>query len=261
METVERVLGLYRDVYFDFNVKHFHEKLEEEHSIDVSYTWVKGLLQGSGLVAKDKPRGKHRKRREDEPLVGMMLHIDGSKHCWFGDDRYYDLIVILDDANGEIYYAQLVEAESTRTGGGPTGATRPTGRGTLTDPDTVQGRKPPEPAPAGSPAPVPGAQPTPPPASQPRIVLRFAAEKDMLVSGMLASGADLAGKAAVVDVPVGRGHVVMFANNPMWRHQTHGSFSMLFNAILNYDNLGIGRAQARPQAPVRNDEAHNENHQ
>ena len=84
METVERVLGLYRDVYFDFNVKHFHEKLEEEHSIDVSYTWVKGLLQGSGLVAKDKPRGKHRKRRERKLLVGMMLHIDGSKHCWFG---------------------------------------------------------------------------------------------------------------------------------------------------------------------------------
>ena len=60
---------------------------------------------------------------------------------------------------------------------------------------------------------------------------------------------ELAGKAAVVDVPVGKGHVVMFANNPMWRHETHGSFSMLFNAMLNYDNLGVGRTEARP---VRN---------
>jgi len=45
----------------------------------------------------------------------MLLHIDGSKHQWFGDQRWYDLIVILDDANSEIYYAQLVEEESTRT--------------------------------------------------------------------------------------------------------------------------------------------------
>ena len=44
----------------------------------------------------------------------MMLHIDGSEHRWFGDERYYELIVVLDDATSEIYYAQLVEAESTR---------------------------------------------------------------------------------------------------------------------------------------------------
>ena len=48
-------------------------------------------------------------------MVGMMLHIDGSKHRWFGDDRWYDLIVIMDDASSEIYYAQLVEEESTGT--------------------------------------------------------------------------------------------------------------------------------------------------
>jgi hypothetical protein len=45
----------------------------------------------------------------------MLLHIDGSKHRWFQDDRYYDLIVILDDATSQIYYAQLVQEESTRT--------------------------------------------------------------------------------------------------------------------------------------------------
>lgn len=113
VETVEQVLGLYREKYFDFNVKHYHEKLQEEHSINVSYTWVKGLLQGAGLVAKDRVRKKHRKRRERKPLRGMMLHIDGSEHLWFGERKKHDLIVILDDATSEIYHASLVEAEST----------------------------------------------------------------------------------------------------------------------------------------------------
>ncbi len=108
-------MGLYREKYFDLNVKHYHEKLVEEHKIEVSYTWVKGLLQGAGLVAKDSVRKKHRRKRERKPLKGMMLHIDGSHHQWFGDERWHDLIVILDDATGEIYYAALVDAESTST--------------------------------------------------------------------------------------------------------------------------------------------------
>lgn len=115
VEVVERVLGLYREKYFDLNVKHYHEKLVEEHQVEVSYTWVKGLLQGAGLVAKDSVRKKHRRKRERKPLKGMMLHIDGSHHQWFGDDRWNDLIVVLDDATSEIYYAGLVESESTST--------------------------------------------------------------------------------------------------------------------------------------------------
>lgn len=113
--TVEQVLGLYREKYFDLNVRHFHEKLREQHGIQLSYTWVKKALQGAGLVQKNKKRGVHRKRRERRPLPGMLLHIDGSQHRWFQDERYYDLIVILDDATNEIYYAQLVEEESTLT--------------------------------------------------------------------------------------------------------------------------------------------------
>lgn len=113
IKVVEEVLRLYRDEYFDFNVSHFHEKLVEVHRIEVSYTWTKCLLQGAGLVAKDRVRKKHLKRRERRPLPGMLLHIDGSQHQWFGDERWYDLIVILDDATSEIYYAQLVEAEAT----------------------------------------------------------------------------------------------------------------------------------------------------
>lgn len=115
LETVERVLGLYREKYFDFNVRHFHEKLVKEHGIGLSYTWVKLALQGAGLVAKRKVRGVHRKRRGRRPLPGMLLHIDGSEHRWFEHDRWHDLLVVMDDATSQIYYAQLVEEESTRT--------------------------------------------------------------------------------------------------------------------------------------------------
>ena len=115
LETVETVLRLYQEQYFDFNVRHFHEKLSSEHDIQLSYTWVKQALQGAGLVKSRRKRGKHRKRRPRRPLPGMLLHIDASQHRWFCDDRWYDLLVIMDDATSEIYYAQLVEEESTRT--------------------------------------------------------------------------------------------------------------------------------------------------
>src|SRR5579864_2765921 len=115
LATVEAVLGLYREKYFDLNVRHFHEKLKSEHQVDLSYSWVKAALQGAGLVRRQRQRGVHRKRRARRPLPGMLLHIDGSHHQWFQDERWYDLIVILDDATSEIYYAQLVEEESTLT--------------------------------------------------------------------------------------------------------------------------------------------------
>jgi transposase len=115
VQTVERVLGLYHERYFDLNVRHFCEKLREQHRIPLSYTWVKTALQGAGLVQKGRRRGVHRQRRLRRPLPGMLLHLDGSRHRWFQDDRWYDLLVVLDDASSEIYYAQLVEEESTRT--------------------------------------------------------------------------------------------------------------------------------------------------
>jgi transposase len=115
LATVEKVLGLYKETYYDLNIRHFHEKLGADHGIELSYTWVQKALQGAGLVAKRHKRGPHRRRRPRRPLPGMLLHIDGSKHRWLNDHRWYDLIVILDDATSEIYYAQLVEEESTRT--------------------------------------------------------------------------------------------------------------------------------------------------
>src|SRR6202049_2550693 len=115
MEVLQQVLQLYREQYFDFNVRHFHEKLVAEHGIGLSYTWVKRALQEAGLVARRKKRGTHRKRRPRRALPGMLLHIDASQHRWFNDERQDELIVILDEATSEIYYAQLVEAESPRS--------------------------------------------------------------------------------------------------------------------------------------------------
>ena len=142
-------------------------------------------------------------------------------------------------------------------GGPPAG--RPSGRGSLTDPDIVQGM--PQPSPAPSPASAGREEQLTdeqrlqlgafyvPPAQRPRVVLRFASdEKNLLVSGMLAGGSELANAPAVIDVPVGRGHVVMFATNPMWRHQTQGEFFLLFNAALNFDSLDTERAAPPPSA-------------
>jgi hypothetical protein len=56
LATVEQVLGLYRDRYFDLNVRHFHEKLRQEHGIALSYTWVKQALHGAGLVQRGRKR-------------------------------------------------------------------------------------------------------------------------------------------------------------------------------------------------------------
>lgn len=115
LEVVEEVFRLYREKYFDFSVRHFHEKLTAEHGLRLSYTWVKLALQGAGLVEKARQRGVHRRKRERRPMIGMMLHIDGSRHEWLGAGQWHDLIVVLDDATSKIYYAQLVEEESTWT--------------------------------------------------------------------------------------------------------------------------------------------------
>jgi len=116
MAELERVLALYREQYFDFNVKHFHEKLGEEHGITLSYTWVKNALQEAGLVGRKKKRGAHHKRRARRPLPGMLLHIDGSTHAWLGSEHEkFDLVTIMDDATSEIYYARFVDQESTST--------------------------------------------------------------------------------------------------------------------------------------------------
>jgi hypothetical protein len=138
------------------------------------------------------------------------------------------------------------------------GSGRPTGRGTQDDPDTVQGRPmyegtnlTPLPTPAVT-QPWQYSLPTDeqlkrnpanliPPQFRPRVALRFDAQNTLLVSGLLDGGTDIAQRPVVVDVPVGQGHVVLFANNPIYRGETIGSYSMVFNTILNFDSLNAGR--------------------
>jgi hypothetical protein len=141
-------------------------------------------------------------------------------------------------------------------GGGDEGGAaggRSSGRGTASDPDVIQARKysaPEKPVKRGPreqelyvPEELTNAArwALPPKDQQPRVVLRFAAEKDLLLSGMIVGGSEIAEKPAVVDVPHGKGHVVLFANNPMWRNETMGSFFLIFNAAMNYDHLDAGR--------------------
>jgi hypothetical protein len=137
--------------------------------------------------------------------------------------------------------------------GGRVEGQRATGRGTVDDPDVVQGRPPaeiPEQPPPGEvweAAPITDEQRRNlvgliPPELRPRVVLRYADSRELLVSGLLDGGDEIAQHAAVIDSPLEKGHVVLFSNNPFWRGQTQGSYFLVFNAILNFDNLNAGRA-------------------
>ncbi len=138
--------------------------------------------------------------------------------------------------------------------GGATGA-RPTGRGTPDDIDQVQGF--PQLDPRFLPAPRVPVQPWQyapitddqlrnplsiiPPDQRPRVILRFSDQRDLLASGLLDGGADIAQRPVVVDVPLEKGHVVLFANNPVYRGETIGSYFLVFNTIMQFDNLSAGR--------------------
>ena len=133
-------------------------------------------------------------------------------------------------------------------GGAPTG--RPSGRGDLKDPDIPQGR----PRDMGQKTieewrkaqkaegreeaePERFARP-PATGPRPRTILSFTPKAaDLLISGGLAAGEELAGTPTLIDAPLGSGHVVLFGFNPMWRHQTHGSYLLVLNAVMNYKNL------------------------
>ncbi|MEM4407388.1 MAG: hypothetical protein QXI19_01450, partial [Candidatus Caldarchaeum sp.] len=122
-------------------------------------------------------------------------------------------------------------------GGAQRPADRTSGRGSRNDPDIPQGRPPYR----------PGERPeleiyrqerTPQEAvPRPNVLLRFAGSQDLLISGLLAGAEELAGAPAVVLCPVGEGNVLLFAINPMWRMETHGSFMLLFNSAMNFDHL------------------------
>ena len=113
-EWSDRVAQLYRERYAGFNAKHFHEHLVKDHGFPFSYSWAKTFLHRRQLVPLAPRKGVHRKRRPRRPLIGMMLHQDGSRHRWLlGQEGDHDLIVTMDDANSQIYSAFLVKEEGT----------------------------------------------------------------------------------------------------------------------------------------------------
>src|SRR2546426_4027183 len=119
---VQRLLALYRDRYGPrdgyrgFNVRHFYQIARREHGVTLSYSFVKKALRAAGLVAKGRPRGRHRHRREPRPCFGELLHLDGSRHRWLAlvPEQSLTLLVVVDDATKQVLYAELVAGgEST----------------------------------------------------------------------------------------------------------------------------------------------------
>lgn len=113
VQVIERLCRLRRERYADFSVQHFWEKATEQHGFALSYTWTRLVLQAAGLAEKAPARGTYRRQRERRPLVGMLVHLDGSTHAWWPGPAPQDLIVALDDADGRILYAQFWPQEGT----------------------------------------------------------------------------------------------------------------------------------------------------
>lgn len=165
---------------------------------------------------------------------------------------YRDDLAIFCSSGPIFNLSNLAGGRGGRRGGG--GGDRVTGRGSVDDPDTPQNRPvaeiPEQPrSEVWEAAPLTDEQLRNgiyviPPDARPRVVLRYADNRDLLISGLLENGAEIAQHAAVIDVPVGSGHILLFSNNPFWRAETQGNYFLVFNAILNFDNLNAGRKVA-----------------
>ena len=97
---VDRVVQLCKSGFAGWSLAHFHSKYKAEFKGQRSYSWLKTVLRGAGVVKACKRRGKHRIKRERAPLAGMMLHQDASIHRWV-PGAVWDLVVTLEDATGE----------------------------------------------------------------------------------------------------------------------------------------------------------------
>lgn len=97
---IDQVVQLYKSGFAGWNVAHFHSKYKAEFAGSRSYSWLKSVLQGAGVIKTHKRRGKHRIKRERAPMVGMMIHQDASTHRWVAA-AVWDLVVTMDDATGE----------------------------------------------------------------------------------------------------------------------------------------------------------------
>jgi hypothetical protein len=113
---VERILELYREKYAGFNGRHFWQIVRRDHGVKLSYSCVKQVLQGAGLLKKGRVRGRHRRRREAKERFGEMLHLDGSLHRWLElvSEGKQMLIQVVDDATKRVLYAQLWDGETVQ---------------------------------------------------------------------------------------------------------------------------------------------------
>jgi hypothetical protein len=187
-------------------------------------------------------------------IVGSVLksvNIDAASPIAYG---FGDSLPVYCD-NGPIFNISNVAGNRggpRRLGSEP--GPRPTGRGSAEDPDFTPGRQFAE-APEEPHAEAWEAQPLTdeqrrnnfaviPPASRPRVIFRYSDAKDLLISGLVEGGNEIAQHAAVVDVPVGNGHVILFSTNPIYRAETIGSYSLVLNTMLNFDSLNVGRKLA-----------------
>jgi hypothetical protein len=183
-------------------------------------------------------------------ITGAVLRsklVDAASPIAYG----YDDTLSIYSADGPIFGVSSTIGGRGGRGGGAE-PRRATGRGTVDEPDQPQGRPPSDPLPEEprvepwQAAPVREEQlrngiGVIPPAQRPRVVFRYGDSRDLLVSGLLDGGAEIAQRPMVIDTPVEKGHVVLFSNNPVWRGETQGSYFLVLNAILNHDNLDAGR--------------------
>src|SRR5256712_237838 len=182
-------------------------------------------------------------------VVGTQL-VDGASPIAYGYDEkgaaYCD--------NGPIFSLTSIAGRRGRRRLDPEMHARPTGRGTPDDPDFTVGRVgmevPEEPkSEIWEAPPVTSEQKRNgfrviPPGNRPRVIFRYADSKELLISGLVEGGEEIAQHPAVVDAPSGKGHVVLFSINPVYRGETWGTYAMVLNTILNYDSLNAGRKDA-----------------
>jgi len=224
------------------------QRFVERGGVLVSVTNTAEMATEFGLANGVSYNGSPRSR-----VVGSFLRtkvVDATSPITYGIPD--DLAVYSE--SGESF--NVSNTRGGRRGGRFSGTPeRPTGRGTADDPDVVVGRPPLDSANMATPvervepweaAPISKDQLRNPlniipPDQRPRVALRFADQRGLLASGLLDGGTDIAQRPVVVDAPVQKGHVVLFANNPIYRGETIGSYFLVFNTILNWDNLNAGR--------------------
>jgi len=196
-----------------------------------------GLARGVAVTPADKLR-----------LVGSVVRtrtVDAASPIAYG----YDDTLAAYSSSGPIFeISNLVSGSSAED---RAAEERPTGRGRPEDSDFTPGRE------GGAAIATPKTNPWEappvsaddarnnpdliPPAARPRVVFRYSDEDDLLVSGLLDHGDEIAEHASVIDAPAGQGHVILFSTNPIYRGETVASYSLVLNTILNFDSLNAGR--------------------